>query len=156
MGNKKIKRLILTLFILFTGFSLYKWELKKSKIKEEIFIEEKLIIEELKKNSDIEIILAKEENLDVDLQKEVVIIYKEKGNYWFVVGKRDNNSKIEFTEKKSAPLEGQEIQFTDFNKDGIIEFIISGYKEENIGYGIYQLENMEVIDIFGEGMEGCC
>ncbi len=156
MGNKKIKRLIFTLFILFTGFSLYKWELKKSKIKEEGFIEEKLIIEELKKNSDIEIILAKEENLDVDLQKEVVIIYKIKGNYWFVVGKRDSNSKIKFTEKKSAPLEGQEIQFTDFNKDGIIEFIISGYKEENIGYGIYQLENMEVIDIFGEGMEGCC
>lgn len=61
-----------------------------------------------------------------------------------------------FSEPIPAPIENQKIQFKNIDKEGEIEFIITGEKEGAVGYAIYRMIDREPVDLFGEGMEDCC
>ena len=63
---------------------------------------------------------------------------------------------IVYSEPIPGPIENQQIQFKDIDKEGPIEFIVSGEKNGAVGYAIYRMIDGQPIDLFGEGMADCC
>ena len=55
-----------------------------------------------------------------------------------------------------APRENQRIRFFNMDKAGIMEVLITGEKNGQVGYAIYRIMHGELINLFGEGMEDCC
>lgn len=57
--------------------------------------------------------------------------------------------------KEKAPYENLTVEFIDIDEDGLLEFIVSGSRLGNYGYGIYRVEEGAVVNIFGEGLDEC-
>jgi hypothetical protein len=55
-----------------------------------------------------------------------------------------------------APVSNQTITFKDIDDKPPMEFIVQGMKGTNMGYAVYRIENSKLIDLFSEGMAGCC
>ncbi|WP_426710712.1 Cys-Cys-COOH (seleno)protein SaoC [Cetobacterium sp. SF1] len=149
---KKILKLIIPLIIFLGGFYGYKANENHSS-KEEIIHNE--ITENYTKEFKEKILLFKENDLDGDGNLETVFIVQKKDKCFFRIAYLDNG-KILYTEELPAPVERQEIIFNDYDQDGITEIIISGYKEDKIGYGVYKFQNGEIKNIFEESMSQCC
>lgn len=103
-----------------------------------------------------EIVLASQEDLNMDGKKDAVIIYKE--------SKKSNKMTLVVTDGKSyyltepvpAPMENQTIKFKNIDEKEELETIVSGEKNGNVGFAIFRIEDKKAVDIFGEGMESCC
>lgn len=100
-------------------------------------------------------ILCQVADLTNDGIEDMIIIYREKKDTRMTVAIGGKNE-ITFTEEVPAPVENQSIQLKDIDKKDEMEFIVRGSKHGNIGYAIFRIENMKIIDLFGEGMESCC
>ncbi|MGL5054779.1 MAG: Cys-Cys-COOH (seleno)protein SaoC [Fusobacteriaceae bacterium] len=156
--KKLIIKLFLVIFIILGGFILSKNNNKimeketANKIENNINKDFILLFNNTFNSS---IILSKEMDVDKDGNIESFIIYKKNDKTWLTVGYR-LDGQIMFSPPIPAPMEGQEIIFNDYDKDGIVEFIVSGYKEDKLGYGVYKFFNFKIIDIFSEGMKECC
>ncbi|OPX99316.1 MAG: hypothetical protein A4E58_00358 [Syntrophorhabdus sp. PtaB.Bin006] len=55
-----------------------------------------------------------------------------------------------------APISSQTIAFKDIDDKPPMEFIVQGMKGTNMGYAVYRIENSKLVDLFSEGMAGCC
>lgn len=156
--KKLIIKLFLVIFIILGGFLLSKNNEKIMKKKSINKIENDInkdFILLFNNTFNSSIILSKEMDVDKDGTIESFIIYKNNEKTWLTVGYK-LNGQIMFSSPIPAPMEGQEIIFNDYDKDGIVEFIVSGYKEDKLGYGVYKFLNFKIIDIFTEGMKECC
>lgn len=101
--------------------------------------------------------IACEEDVTGDGCKDLVVIYKKDGLTRTVVAvDSGDGSNYEFTEPIPGPIENQKIQFKNIDKEGEIEFIITGEKNGAVGYAIYRMIDGVPTDLFGEGMEDCC
>lgn len=60
------------------------------------------------------------------------------------------------TNEVPAPIEDQLIQFRDIDKKPPMEFIVQGSKGNKTGFAVYRIENNQLVDLFGEGMDECC
>lgn len=60
------------------------------------------------------------------------------------------------TNEVPAPIEDQMVQFRDIDKKPPMEFIVQGSKGNKTGFAVFRIENNELVDLFGEGMEECC
>lgn len=60
------------------------------------------------------------------------------------------------TPMEPAPLENITIELKDINKEPPIEFILSGSKGSHVGYGIYYIEDGQIVNMFDSNMEDCC
>jgi len=60
------------------------------------------------------------------------------------------------TNEVPAPIEDQIIQFKDIDKKPPMEFIVQGSKGNKTGFAVFRIENNQLVDLFGEGMEDCC
>lgn len=104
-----------------------------------------------------EIQIACEEDVTNDGCTDLVVIYKKDGLTRTVVAiDSGDGMNYEFTEPIPAPIENQKIQFKNIDKEGEIEFIITGEKDGAVGYAIYRMIDGVPTDLFGEGMEDCC
>ena len=91
-----------------------------------------------------------------DDSKDLVIIYnisKDK-NGMVIVLKTKAGFKI--SNEVSAPIYNQKIEFKDIDKKSPMEIIVSGSKNNKVGYAIFRLEDMKLKDLFGDGMKDCC
>ena len=95
-------------------------------------------------------------DLNNDGRQDVVVIYRiaKDANRMRVI--LDLGDKYSDTNEVPAPLYDQSIVFRDIDKKPPLEFIVQGRKGAKIGYAIFRIENNQLIDIFGEGMEDCC
>lgn len=101
--------------------------------------------------------IACEEDVTGDGCKDLVVIYKKDGLTRTVVAvDSGDGSNYEFTEPIPGPIENQKIQFKNIDKEGEMEFIITGEKNGAVGYAIYRMIDGVPTDLFGEGMEDCC
>lgn len=101
--------------------------------------------------------VACEEDVTDDGCKDLVVIYKKDGLTRTVVAVDSGDGvNYEFTEPIPGPIENQKIQFKNIDKEGEIEFIITGEKNGAVGYAIYRMIDGAPTDLFGEGMEDCC
>jgi len=55
-----------------------------------------------------------------------------------------------------APISNQTITFKNIDEKPPVEFIVQGMKGTNMGYAVYRIENSKLVDLFSEGMAGCC
>lgn len=101
--------------------------------------------------------IACEEDVTDDGCKDLVVIYKKDGLTRTVVAIDSGDGvNYEYTEPIPGPIENQKIQFKNIDKEGEIEFIITGEKDGAVGYAIYRMIDGVPTDLFGEGMEDCC
>lgn len=103
-----------------------------------------------------EVIKCEQEDVNNDGTKDLVVIYKigERKNEMTIVVDDDGN--YEYSDPVSAPVENQTIRFKNIDEKGQIEIIVSGSKDGNVGYGIFRLEDMKIINLFAQDMEECC
>lgn len=103
------------------------------------------------------VILCGYEDLNDDGRKDLLVIYNESHKKNAMVVVIDTGNGFKLSEHVKAPIDNQVIEFKDIDKTGPIEFIISGSKDGNFGYSIFRLiDDTEIRDLFGEGMENCC
>lgn len=107
-------------------------------------------------HSDNEVILWGYEDVNNDGIKDLVVIYnisKDKNGMKIVV---DNNGEYTCSNEVPAPIENQTIKFKNIDDKEEIEVIVSGSKNGNVGYAIFRLVDMEIVNLFGQDMEDCC
>ena len=104
-----------------------------------------------------QVAIACEEDVTDDGCKDLVVIYKtENLTRTVVVIDSGDGMNYRFTEPIPGPIENQKIQFKNIDKEGEIEFIITGEKGGAVGYAVYRMIDGVPTDLFGEGMEDCC
>lgn len=104
-----------------------------------------------------EVVLACEDDVTNDGNKDLVVIYRlDKLTRTVVITDSGNHKDFNFSQPVPAPIENQKIQFKNIDKEEETEIIITGEKKGAVGYAIYRVINGELSDLFGEGMEDCC
>jgi hypothetical protein len=95
-------------------------------------------------------------DLNGDNRDDLIIIYRvsEEKNAMRVV--LDGDGTFTITNDVPAPISNQVITFRDIDAKPPMEFIVQGMKGTKIGYAVYRIEKGRLIDLFGEGMDGCC
>lgn len=109
-----------------------------------------------KSNPDNKVIKCAYEDVDNNDTKDLVVIYsvsKDKNKMKIVI---DNSGKYEFTGEVDAPRENQNIKFKNIDDKDQIEIIVSGSKNGAVGYAIFRVVDMKIINLFGQDMEDCC
>lgn len=104
-----------------------------------------------------EIIHASVGDLTNDGVDELVVIYlaADDGACETVVLVNDNGTYYETT-PTPAPREHQKMRFFNMDKKDVLELLVTGSKDGEVGYAIYRIIDGELINFFGEGMEDCC
>ena len=115
-------------------------------------------LQEFKKNHPgEEICLACEEDITGDGLKDLLVITRDEENAYTTPMIADSENSWHELERVRAPYENQKMRFLDFDKDGIMNPLISGERNSKIGYAVYRItKDGKFIDVFGEGMEDCC
>ncbi|MFV0438884.1 MAG: Cys-Cys-COOH (seleno)protein SaoC [Desulfopila sp.] len=95
-------------------------------------------------------------DLDNDNRDDLIVIYR-------LSPQRNEMSIIHFPQDRPtetnavpAPVTDQIIQFRDIDDKPPLEFILQGRKGAKVGYAIFRIEEGQLVDLFGEGMEDCC
>ncbi len=157
MNKKNIIKIIIIVAILAIGYMSFSYQ-QKNKVIADIGIDanNKLLKHFQEKYPDNKVLKCGYEDINEDGRKDLVVIfYKEvRSNGMVVVLDTEEGYKI--TDEVPAPIENQSIEFKNIDEEGPMEFIVSGSKDGRYGYAIFRLVDLEIHDIFGEGMEDCC
>ena len=90
--------------------------------------------------SDAQVILACEEDVTNDACKDLIVIFKqEELTRTVVVIDSGDGQTYQFSTPIPAPVENQKIQFKNIDKEGEIEFVITGEKKRAVGYAISRM-----------------
>lgn len=103
-----------------------------------------------------EILKCGEGDLNGDGILDLVVIFNESKNKNKMIIVIDKSGKYEVSNIVPAPVSNQKIEFRDIDKKQPQELIVSGSKGTDFGYAVFRLTDLEIIDLFGEGMEDCC
>lgn len=156
----KIKRALFTVIIaVIIGFGYLSYvENHQNNCNEDISIEENdpYFMYFKEQEPDKKILLCIKEDLDEDKVQDLIIIYKEDASKNHLVVIRNIDDSYLSTIPILAPIDNQKITFKDIDEKAPLEFIVSGSKNGKYGYAIYRLEDNQLLDLFGEGMEDCC
>jgi uncharacterized membrane protein YraQ (UPF0718 family) len=107
-------------------------------------------------NTQYEVEIWAQGDLNDDGKDDTVIIYKLDQDRCQMVVALSYAEGYQITEPVRAPVSNQQIEFKDIDEKPPIELIVSGMKGSNVGYGIFRVEDSQVIDIFGSNMDLCC
>ncbi|PKM78274.1 MAG: hypothetical protein CVU90_03155 [Firmicutes bacterium HGW-Firmicutes-15] len=97
-----------------------------------------------------------EEDLNDDGRPDTVLIYRVAPDKCLMCVISNTAQGFVVSQSTRAPLENQVIKSKDIDNKPPIEITVSGSKNGQFGYGIYRLENDQLIDLFAEGMNDCC
>ncbi|MCQ4923912.1 Cys-Cys-COOH protein SaoC [Tissierella carlieri] len=155
--KKNIKSILI--FLVIFGLGLYSFSIKKNITVNYLGVESDnellLYFQETHPNNDA--ILCGYEDLNDDGRKDLLVIYVEEYRKNAMVVVIDTGEGFKLSDHTHAPIQNQKIEFKDIDKTGPIEFIVSGSKDGKYGYAIFRLiDDKEIKDLFGEGMEDCC
>ncbi|NSW87456.1 MAG: hypothetical protein HPY84_14160 [Syntrophobacteraceae bacterium] len=97
-----------------------------------------------------------QEDLNHDGRVDLVVMYRmsEEKNMMRVV--LDLGGSYFETNEVPAPHSNQVIQFRDIDGKPPMEFIVQGMKGAKVGFAVFRIEENQLVDLFGEGMEDCC
>lgn len=155
--KKNTKLYIVGILIFLIGFYIYSNDETNIVVTLGVEKDNELLLYFEEQFPDNKVITCGYEDLNDDGRKDLLVIYKEgkKKNAMLIV--LDTEEGYKFTDHTHAPIENQKIEFKDIDKTGPMEFIVSGSKDGKFGYAIFRLvDDYELRDLFGEGMEDCC
>jgi len=95
-------------------------------------------------------------DLDNNGYVDLIIIYRITGEKNGMSVVLDKGGSCAVTNEVPAPATNQVIKLRDIDSAPPMEFIVQGMKGTYIGYAIYRIVNGTLVDLFSEGMEGCC
>ena len=156
--NKNIKFLIIACIIF--GLGLYSFSIKRNTAATNYLGVESdnellLYFQESHPNNDV--ILCGYEDLNDDGRKDLLVIYVEGYRKNAMLAVLDTEDGFKLTDHTHAPVQNQKIEYKNIDKTGPMEFIVSGSKDGTYGYAIFRLiDDIEIRDLFGEGMDDCC
>lgn len=160
---RKIRKYLSVLFfigIFILGFFYYQKQQEDLTV-QEIGVEENhpLILYFQNQFPDREILKAKLVDIDEDGHEDLIVVYnisRDSSDYPTENRMRvllNDGENIRLTTEEPAPIENQQIKINE--KDHPITFTVSGSKRGNHGYAIYMIEDLKIINIYGEGMDKC-
>lgn len=86
---------------------------------------------------------------------DLIIIFRKTKEANHLVVAIDTGKEIYFSEEGRAPYENQKIELKDIDNSPPNEFIVSGSKRGQYGYGIFRIEEKHLHNLFSEGMGVC-
>ncbi len=107
-------------------------------------------------HKDKKVLKAEEDDIDGDGIKDLVVIFNESKDNNKMVVIVEKGDRYEYSNEVAAPISNQKIEFKDIDNKPPMEIVVSGSRGNKLGYAIFRLENMKLIDLFGEGMKNCC
>lgn len=102
------------------------------------------------------VLRACEEDVTDDGRKDLIVVYRTTDKLTRMVVCMNDAGGVAYSEPIPAPIENQQVQFKNIDKEAEIEFIVSGEKNGAVGYAIYRMIDGQPADLFGDGMEDCC
>lgn len=97
-----------------------------------------------------------ETDLDNDSLLDTVLIYRKAEDECMLCAILNTHDGFVISQSTRAPLENQIIRSKDIDSKPPVEVMVSGSKNGKFGYGIFRLDNNQLIDLFAEGMNDCC
>lgn len=160
----KIKNILLAVFlvvVLYVGFTSFNKETRDELVDIGVSEDNELLEYFRESYPDYEVLKAGEEDVDGNGFKDLVVIYnisRDKLGYptkneMLVI--LNNNGVYEMTQSTRAPIEKHVIQFQNIENDDRYEITVSGSKRGQYGFGIYEIKDNALVNIYGEGMEKC-
>ena len=95
-------------------------------------------------------------DINNDGQDDLIVIYKDTSVTNKMIAIWEEEGRTVVSEPTPAPVENYRLEWRDIDDKPPIELIVSGSKGANMGYAIYRWQEGEFVNLFGEGMEGCC
>ena len=86
---------------------------------------------------------------------DLIIIFRRTKEANHLVVAIDSGKEIYFSEESSAPYENQKIEIKNVDNKPPNEFVVSGSKRGQYGYGIFRIEDKHLHNLFSEGMGIC-
>jgi hypothetical protein len=105
---------------------------------------------------DDKVILAVSGDINADNRPDTIIVYQLPGGNCQFQAVLDLASGYSLTGTLPAPLENQKVSFIDFDSKPPTEIFVSGENGNNVGMGIFRLENNEFVNVFGDDYDACC
>ena len=155
MKVKKYAMPIIIILALILGFFIFRQD-KLSKEKTIGLPLDNPLLLYFNKKVDKEVLKCGYEDVTGDGRKDLIVIYKISARSNGMVVIIDTEEGYRMTKEVPAPIDNQTIEFKNIDDEEPMEFIVSGSKDGRFGYAIFRIENMEIKDLFGEGMEDCC
>ncbi len=152
---KKLGLVIIWMMIFFFGYRSYLLNVNQQNVG--IQPEESDVMDVFMSEVEYKEILAyATDQLNEDTLEDAVVIYtlNDNSRRFSVVYSLEGDYCI--SGEKAAPVDNQKIEVRNIDDEIPKEFIISGSKNGHYGYSIFRIEDSEVVDIFGEGMDDCC
>lgn len=105
---------------------------------------------------DKEPLLTGVNDINHDGREDLIVIFRDTSvtNKMIAIWEEDGRAAI--SEPTPAPLENCRLEWRDIDDKAPVELVVSGAKGVNVGYAIYRWENGQFLNLFGDGMEGCC
>lgn len=95
-------------------------------------------------------------DLNNDGREDLVVVYQDTPITNKMVVILEEEGRIVISEPTPAPVENCRLEWRDIDDKAPIELIVSGSKGVNVGYAIYRWQKGELVNLFGDGMDGCC
>ncbi|MDO5018470.1 MAG: Cys-Cys-COOH (seleno)protein SaoC [Lagierella massiliensis] len=157
---EKLKSSVLTKFLLlvivfFIGYLGYRNNVKYNKVDFGVETDHYLLQAFYDKFPGKEVIKCRLGDVNGDDREDLIIIFRETKDINHLIVAMDLNEKISFSDQTSAPYENQKIELKDIDNEPPKEFIVSGSKRGQYGYGIFRIEDKHLHNLFSEGMGVC-
>lgn len=111
-----------------------------------------------KTHPDKRILTYIEGDADGDGTKDLIAIYSVEKNKNRMVVIVDKQGSFECSDEAPAPADNPQLEFKEYDGKPTSQFYLSGSNSTGtiLGFALFSLQNMKIVDIFDQGMEECC
>lgn len=155
--NKSIifRKVLIIIFALLLGYFGYRNNVKYKKVDFGVEKDHYLLQAFYDEFPGKEVVKCKLGDVSRNGKDDLIIIFKKTKEANHLVVAIDSGKEIYFSEESSAPFENQKIEIKDIDNSPPNEFVVSGSKKGQYGYGIFRIEEKHLHNLFSEGMGVC-
>ena len=160
MESKKNKSIILIkvsiiILALLLGYFGYRNNIKYKKVDFGVEKDHYLLQAFYDKFPEKEVVKCKLGDVSGNGKDDLIIIFRKTKELNHLVVAINSGKEIYFSEESKAPYENQKIEIKDIDNSPPNEFVVSGSKRGQYGYGVFRIEGKHLHNLFSEGMGIC-
>ena len=150
------KKSLLVLFIFLAGFLVFQYGKKLEQDSRIKVADDHPMMTYFAEVNPYEIQAAEIQDITADGKEDLLVIWRDtEDDINYMAAVTEDAGWYGLSGKEKAPYENLTIEFKDIDEKDMMEFIVSGSRLGNYGYGIYRVEDGAVVNIFGEGLDEC-